>query len=49
MPTVRFILHMNDGTIRIVYTNSEVELLQGQYKSIKKEIITENGWKEVSL
>ena len=47
MPTIRFILHMNDGTVRILYTKSEVELLQGQYKSIKKERITDEGWKEV--
>ena len=47
MPTIRFILHMNDGTIKIVYTKSQVELLQGQYKSIKKEKITNDGWKEV--
>ena len=47
MPTIRFILHMNDGTIKIVYTKSQVELLQGQYKSIKKEKITTDGWKEV--
>lgn len=49
MPIVRFILHMNDGTIKIVYTKSEVKLLQGQYKSIKKERMTDEGWKEVLL
>lgn len=47
MPTIRFILHMNDGTVKILYTKTEVELLQGQYKSIKKERITDEGWKEV--
>lgn len=49
MPTTRFILHMNDGSVKILYTKLEVELLQGQYKNIKKERITENGWKEVLL
>ena len=49
MPTVRFILHMNDGTIKIVYTTLEIELLQGQYKNIKKQKITDEGWKDVAL
>ena len=40
---------MNDGTVKILYTNSEVELLQGQYKNIKKEKLTNEGWKEVLL
>ena len=43
MPTVRYILHMNNGTIMIVYTRLEVELLQGQYKSIKRERMTDEG------
>ena len=47
MPTVRFILHMNDGTVRILYSQQEVEFLQGQYKSIKTERLTIEGWKEV--
>lgn len=49
MPTIRFILNMNDGTIKILYTSLELELLQGQYKSIKKEKMTNEGWKEVLL
>ena len=46
---IRFILHMNDGTVRILFTELEVKILQGQYKSIKKEKLTEKGWKEISL
>ena len=49
MPKIRFILNMKDGTIKIVYTSLEVELLQGQYKNVKKERITNEGWKEVLL
>ena len=49
MPTIRYILHMNDGTIKILYGKSEVELLQGQYKSIKTEKMTNEGWKEILL
>jgi len=48
MPTIRFILYMNDGTVRILYSRRGVEFLQGQYKSIKTEIITDEGWKDVS-
>ena len=49
LTTIRFILYMNDGTIKILYTHLEVELLQGQYKSIEKETLTDEGWKEVLL
>lgn len=45
MPTMRYVLHMNDGTVKILYTHLEVKLLQGQYKSIKKERFTDKGWK----
>ena len=49
MPTIRFILYMNNGTIRIVYTKYEAEMLKGQYKNIVKQRLTENGWKEELL
>ena len=47
MPTIRYVLKMNDGSTRVVYTNEELEQLKGQYKSTKIEKMTDDGWKEI--
>lgn len=47
MPTIRFILHMNDGRVIVVYHKFQVELLDGQYKSVTTQVMTEYGWKDV--
>lgn len=47
MPTIRYVLTMNDGSVKVVYTNTELENLKGQYKIIKTEKITDTGWKEI--
>ena len=39
MPNVEYILTMNDGTKRIVYSRCSVEELKGQYKKVVKKSI----------
>ena len=49
MPIVMFIVYMNNGEIKTVYTKSELQLLEGQYKKIIKKVFTNDGWKETLL
>lgn len=46
MPTQRYVLDMGNGTIKVLYTKSELEYYKGYCVGIKKEIMTDSGWKE---
>ena len=49
MPIVMFVVYMNNGEIKTVYTKNELQLLEGQYKKVIKKVFTSSGWKEVLL
>lgn len=48
MPSIKYVLTLNDGTTKTVYTNEEVLMLRNQIKSFKKYRMTEKGWIEVN-